>query len=117
MSDEVVAGKKKIEQIPERRPSEEERKGQGGKEAVVKSGGESGLWRCKVCGYLSAMEHPPGKCPICGADRDRFEKFGFAGEQKVWRCKVCGYLRAMEHPPEKCPVCKADKDRFEEFIT
>jgi rubrerythrin len=33
------------------------------------------VWRCKVCGYLCARERPPGKCPICGADRDRFEEF------------------------------------------
>ncbi|MDT8396896.1 MAG: ferredoxin:glutaredoxin reductase, partial [bacterium] len=33
------------------------------------------VWRCKVCGYLCAREHPPGKCPICKADKDRFERF------------------------------------------
>ncbi len=33
------------------------------------------IWRCKVCGYLCAREFPPEKCPICGADSDRFEKF------------------------------------------
>jgi ferredoxin-thioredoxin reductase catalytic subunit len=33
------------------------------------------VWRCKVCGYLCAREHPPEKCPICGVDQDRFEKW------------------------------------------
>ena len=33
------------------------------------------IWRCKVCGYLCARERPPLKCPICKADRDRFERF------------------------------------------
>ena len=33
------------------------------------------VWRCKVCGYLCARERPPLKCPICKADRDRFERF------------------------------------------
>ena len=33
------------------------------------------VWRCKVCGYLCAREHPPEKCPICGVDADRFERF------------------------------------------
>jgi ferredoxin-thioredoxin reductase catalytic subunit len=33
------------------------------------------VWRCKVCGYLCAREHPPEKCPICGVDSDRFEKW------------------------------------------
>jgi len=33
------------------------------------------VWRCKVCGYLCSREHPPDKCPICLADKDRFENF------------------------------------------
>jgi len=31
--------------------------------------------RCRVCGYLCARNRPPGICPICGADSDRFERF------------------------------------------
>ncbi len=33
------------------------------------------VWRCKVCGYLCARNEPPGKCPICKADKERFERF------------------------------------------
>ena len=33
------------------------------------------VWRCKVCGYLSAMDEPPGVCPICKARKERFERF------------------------------------------
>ena len=33
------------------------------------------VWRCRVCGYLCARENPPGVCPVCKADRDRFERF------------------------------------------
>ena len=33
------------------------------------------VWRCPVCGYLCAREHPPEKCPICKADKDRFKRF------------------------------------------
>ena len=33
------------------------------------------VWRCKVCGYLAARDEPPGKCPICKASKDRFERF------------------------------------------
>jgi ferredoxin-thioredoxin reductase catalytic subunit len=33
------------------------------------------VWRCPVCGYLCAREHPPEKCPICKADKDRFGRF------------------------------------------
>jgi rubrerythrin len=33
------------------------------------------VWRCRVCGYLCARPRPPLKCPVCKADRDRFEPF------------------------------------------
>lgn len=33
------------------------------------------VYRCRVCGYLCANNQPPGKCPVCKADRDRFERF------------------------------------------
>lgn len=33
------------------------------------------VWRCKVCGYLCARDRPPAVCPICKAERDRFEEF------------------------------------------
>jgi ferredoxin-thioredoxin reductase catalytic chain len=55
---------KEREQIPERRKI----KGEQMKNKLP-------VWRCKVCGYLCAREHPPEKCPICGVDQDRFEIF------------------------------------------
>lgn len=75
VSDEVVAGKKSIAPIPERRP-------QGGPSAAPATSGAdtplSGLkyplWRCRVCGYLCARDEPPAKCPVCKADKDRFEQ-------------------------------------------
>jgi len=112
VGDAILSGRKKAESIPERRPPEEERRKRG---VAAASGAATGLWRCRVCGYLCAMANPPGKCPICKADKDRFEEFTFYPAAPVWRCKVCGYLCAMENPPLKCPVCKADKDRFEKF--
>jgi ferredoxin-thioredoxin reductase catalytic subunit/rubredoxin len=33
------------------------------------------IWRCRVCGYLCARPEPPGKCPVCKADKERFERF------------------------------------------
>jgi ferredoxin-thioredoxin reductase catalytic subunit len=33
------------------------------------------VWRCTVCGYLCARESPPEVCPICAAERERFERF------------------------------------------
>jgi rubrerythrin len=76
------------------------------------------VWRCTVCGYLAAREKPPAVCPVCKAERDRFETFPppeGTGSMPVWRCTVCGYLAAREKPPAVCPVCKAERDRFEPF--
>jgi ferredoxin-thioredoxin reductase catalytic subunit len=57
--------------IPERRPSKEKR------QAPQKENVENDIviWRCKVCGYLCARPQPPEVCPICGASKDRFERF------------------------------------------
>jgi rubrerythrin len=33
------------------------------------------VWRCRVCGYLCARDGPPGVCPVCKAEKDRFERF------------------------------------------
>jgi ferredoxin-thioredoxin reductase catalytic subunit/rubredoxin len=126
VSTEIVEGKKKAGSIPERRPSEQERKRLKGEASKPKPRGAAQLvslpvWRCKVCGYLCARGEPPDICPICKVKKDRFEKFvtegaKFSAPLPVWRCKVCGYLCARNEPPEICPVCKAKKDRFERFI-
>jgi ferredoxin-thioredoxin reductase catalytic subunit len=72
VSDAIATGEKDAEPIPERRPAVRPEGESGGE-------GENNLshpvWRCKVCGYLCARDEPPGKCPICKADKDRFEQF------------------------------------------
>ena len=85
VSGEVVAGKREVGSVPERRPSEEERaKAQEARRASVGgvgAGAGGGLvpalavWRCTVCGYLCAREEPPEVCPVCKATKDRFERF------------------------------------------
>ncbi len=62
--------------IPERRPPIKERR------KVMTETTKSSIsslplpvWRCKVCGYLCAREGPPDICPICKAEKDRFERF------------------------------------------
>ena len=79
LSEEVLAGDRMLSPVPERRPSPQERE----KAARVISAASSEplsslpypVWRCRVCGYLCAREEPPGVCPICKADMDRFERF------------------------------------------
>jgi len=31
-------------------------------------------WRCTVCGYIHKGSEPPDKCPVCGADKSKFEE-------------------------------------------
>ena len=75
VSQAVADGEQDAEAIPDRRyespPAHEEH------EAEQVGFTRSGLpvWRCKVCGYLCARPRPPLRCPICKADRDRFEPF------------------------------------------
>jgi ferredoxin-thioredoxin reductase catalytic chain len=76
VSQAVVKGEKKIGSIPERRPSEEERK-----IPPLRSENKKifslplPVWRCRVCGYLCAREQPPEVCPVCKVKKDRFERF------------------------------------------
>ncbi len=32
-------------------------------------------WKCTVCGYIHEGEEPPEKCPVCGADKSKFEEY------------------------------------------
>jgi rubredoxin/sulfite exporter TauE/SafE len=29
-------------------------------------------WQCSVCNYVHTGDEPPEKCPVCGADKDKF---------------------------------------------
>ena len=84
VSDEVIRGEKGVESIPERRPPREQRETERAEEKkraeMMENMEVSGrlskpVWRCKVCGYLCAMDEPPGVCPICKARKERFERF------------------------------------------
>jgi ferredoxin-thioredoxin reductase catalytic chain len=79
VSEKVLRGEQEVHSIPERRPPEGERPQDQPAPAPEKprAPGESThpVWRCRVCGYLCAREHPPGVCPICKAKQDRFERF------------------------------------------
>ena len=76
VSGDILEGKKELMSIPERRPSPEERE-QMKKEALsgVLPSLELPVWRCSVCGYLCAREGPPGVCPICKVEKERFKRF------------------------------------------
>jgi ferredoxin-thioredoxin reductase catalytic chain len=76
VSEAVLRGEVDVPVVPERRGLEPEPATREHREELVgwtRNG--MPIWRCKVCGYLCARERPPLKCPICKADRDRFERF------------------------------------------
>jgi len=75
VSGEILSGEKKLQSIPERRPSPEEREKMKVESAAKVKGLSKPVWRCKVCGYLCARDKPPETCPICKVSSDRFEKF------------------------------------------
>jgi rubredoxin/uncharacterized membrane protein len=90
-------------------------------------------WKCSVCGYNHAGVKAPEHCPVCGAEKAKFErqadndtrKMDTAGsaetessnplddETRRWKCMVCGYIHTGPEPPNVCPVCGADKSQFE----
>ena len=77
VSKEIVDGRRQAGPIPERRPSNADRKEK--KEVPLQKASVASLplpvWRCRVCGYLCARDEPPEVCPICKAKKDRFERF------------------------------------------
>ena len=76
VSEEIVLGETEAEPVPERRGAQPQAADEEHDEELV-GFTRSGIpvWRCKVCGYLCARPQPPLKCPVCKADKDRFERF------------------------------------------
>jgi len=31
-------------------------------------------WKCLVCGYICKGPAPPERCPVCGAEKKKFEE-------------------------------------------
>ncbi len=79
VSDDWIAGRIRKGSIPERRPAQFFISGYTEPASVMNTREMTKLslpvWRCKVCGYLCARPEPPGKCPICKAGKERFERF------------------------------------------
>ncbi|HQE94166.1 MAG TPA: ferredoxin-thioredoxin reductase catalytic domain-containing protein [Anaerolineae bacterium] len=76
VSDAVRDGQQELTPVPERRPPGGPTASATHEEELVDFTHRGiPVWRCKVCGYLCARPEPPLKCPICKADKDRFERF------------------------------------------
>jgi len=78
VTQDILDEKKEAKPIPERRPSEDQRKNikiQSGENKSILTSLPYPVWRCRVCGYLCARDGPPGVCPVCKAKKERFERF------------------------------------------
>ncbi|AII60397.1 ferredoxin-thioredoxin reductase catalytic domain-containing protein [Dehalococcoides mccartyi] len=69
----IAKGEKKAQAVPERRHLPETRPET--KPAEAPSGLAYPVWRCRACGYLCGRDEAPDECPICKADKERFERF------------------------------------------
>ncbi len=80
VNEDILSGEREASSIPERRPLLEVREREL-RQKELKAGGappadlSQPVWRCQVCGYLCGRESPPERCPICKANKDRFERF------------------------------------------
>ncbi|MGF7117641.1 ferredoxin-thioredoxin reductase catalytic domain-containing protein [Methanobacterium oryzae] len=75
VSGDILEGKKKLQSIPERRPSPKEREQSKSEERSIISSLDIPVFRCSVCGYLCARQEPPEVCPICKVSKERFKRF------------------------------------------
>ena len=73
----VTDNAKEHKQVPERRPSLEQRRQKAKPQAGAKKPAALPypVYRCTVCGYLCANNNPPRVCPVCKAKAERFERF------------------------------------------
>jgi len=75
VSGKILSGERELQSIPERRPTEEERKKHQSSQSKTVNNLSKPVWRCSVCGYLCARDAPPEICPICKVSGDRLERF------------------------------------------
>jgi ferredoxin-thioredoxin reductase catalytic subunit/rubredoxin len=76
VSGPILAGKRQLKLVPERRPSPDQRQAVVHEVRTTTIGGLAfPVWRCRVCGYLCARKEPPEVCPVCKAAKERFERF------------------------------------------
>ena len=43
-------------------------------EALEASQKNETKWVCSICGYVHEGDNPPEKCPLCGVDKELFNK-------------------------------------------
>lgn len=90
VSKEVYEGKRKLQPVPERRPSKFIERAFSGRitpettqevkkeERISEVVGGMKFWYCKQCGYVAFREEPPYICPICKAKREFFAEINLS---------------------------------------
>ncbi|MDY6824299.1 MAG: hypothetical protein SWH68_10975 [Thermodesulfobacteriota bacterium] len=61
-------------------------------------------WRCKVCDYIHEDEEPPEKCPVCGADKSKFEAVSDQEAETIQAAKTAKQLAREKKMLEKSGV-------------
>jgi ferredoxin-thioredoxin reductase catalytic chain len=74
-SGKIASGEEEPGSIPDRRPPDTPSKPPAAAAVRTTASLTYPVYRCQVCGYLCAREHPPESCPICKVPADRFERF------------------------------------------
>jgi len=95
---DVFEGKKAVEPVPERRPTEKQNRAYGVTAEIVgpkpsdtthaqtvKEAPQIQLkmWYCKQCGYVCFREEPPYICPVCKARRELFAEIAIQAEPRA----------------------------------
>lgn len=75
VDESIAKGEKEAQAIPDRRKEEQKKKATNIQKPTSFTKTSYPIWRCSVCGYLCARENPPERCPICKAQKERFEEF------------------------------------------
>jgi ferredoxin-thioredoxin reductase catalytic subunit/rubredoxin len=83
VSPAIARGEESAGPVPERRGSGPEAAPARQSPGLPAAGLAYPVWRCRVCGYLCARDHPPGICPVCKASKDRFEVLIPGGQRET----------------------------------
>ncbi len=65
-------------------------------------------WRCTVCNYIHQGDEPPGKCPVCGADKSKFVEVSEQEALQIQQSKTKNQLEREKAVIEKANLSGGD---------
>jgi uncharacterized membrane protein/rubredoxin len=75
---------------------------------------ENQRWRCTICGYIHVGPEPPEICPVCGADRSKFELVEDAAETTATEDEKPA--PSVDDSATEKPTAKTYLDRYRPWI-